>query len=221
MHVAFYLREVWKVNYYLLTTPIALFQVKIPPPALLQLTFGTVCLKCVFILCSALVWLRIKVTGTWANYGKITSRGLLWWEKSFPVYMLLIVYLLEERQYLTLRELSAINWMVKGLIKRGWELVRVATIRVQWLKLSLAFDRQLSSTHIDFELVQILMRVDESLCAFDLSVVVNSHQLSPRSTERELRELDRELRELSCKLSSTLILVWPLLNSIVPRFYDE
>ena len=35
------------------------------------------------------------------------------------------------------------------------------------LQLSLAFDRQLSSTHIDFELVQILIRVDESLCAFD------------------------------------------------------
>ena len=37
------------------------------------------------------------------------------------------------------------------------------------LQLSLAFDRQLSSTLINFELVQILMRVDKSLCAFDRS----------------------------------------------------
>ncbi len=37
------------------------------------------------------------------------------------------------------------------------------------LQLSLAFDRQLSSTLIDFELVQILMRFDESLCAIDQS----------------------------------------------------
>ncbi len=43
------------------------------------------------------------------------------------------------------------------------------------LQLSLAFDRQLSSTLIDFELVQILMRVDESLCVFDQSTLINSH----------------------------------------------
>jgi hypothetical protein len=45
------------------------------------------------------------------------------------------------------------------------------------LQLSLAFDRQLSSTLIDFELVQILMTVDESLC-----LTSNFHQLSPRLT---------------------------------------
>jgi hypothetical protein len=30
----------------------------------------------------------------------------------------------------------------------------------------IAFDRQLSPTRIEFELVQTVMRVDESLCAF-------------------------------------------------------
>ena len=46
---------------------------------------------------------------------------------------------------------------------------------VQELQLSLAFDRQLSSTLIDFELVEILIRVDESLCAFYQSTLINSH----------------------------------------------
>ncbi len=43
------------------------------------------------------------------------------------------------------------------------------------LQLPLAFDRQLSSTLIDFELVRILIRVDASLCAFDQSTLINSH----------------------------------------------
>ncbi len=51
-------------------------------------------------------------------------------------------------------------------------------MRVDELQLKLAFDSHpLSSTLIDFELVQILMRVDESLCAFDQSTLINSHNL--------------------------------------------
>ena len=48
----------------------------------------------------------------------------------------------------------------------GWKWTRVD--KSGWKsRLLLVFDRQLSSSLVDFELVQTLMRVDESLCAFD------------------------------------------------------
>ena len=50
----------------------------------------------------------------------------------------------------------------------------------------------LSTILIDFELAQILMRVDESLCAFDQSTLINSHLVLTGASE---------LRKLSCKLS--------------------
>ena len=57
------------------------------------------------------------------------------------------------------------------------------------MQLSLAFDRQLSSTLVDFEPVQILMRVDDSLCVFircktatGLNFVVGAQQNSAKFT---------------------------------------
>ena len=49
-----------------------------------------------------------------------------------------------------------------------WESMRVATLASVWVP-TLIHSQQLSSTLINFELVQILMRVDKSLCAFDRS----------------------------------------------------
>ena len=49
-----------------------------------------------------------------------------------------------------------------------WESMRVATLASVWPP-TLIHSHQLSSTLINFELVQILMRVDKSLCAFDRS----------------------------------------------------
>ena len=57
--------------------------------------------------------------------------------------------------------------------------MRVATLASAPLT---ANSHPLSSILIDFELVQILMRVGECLFACDQSGVVNSHQLSHRLT---------------------------------------
>jgi hypothetical protein len=45
-------------------------------------------------------------------------------------------------------------------------------------KFSLAFDLQLSLTLVNFELVQILMRVDENFRHTSAVITSNSHQLS-------------------------------------------
>ena len=72
----------------------------------------------------------------------------------------------------------------KGLIKRRWEL--------GWeSQLSLSFDRQLSCTLINFELVQILMRVNERFGSFDRSWELHESRRELQKQEKKKKILLR------------------------------
>jgi hypothetical protein len=101
------------------------------------------------------------------------------------------------------------SWDTKASVKRGWEL-----------QLSFVFDHKLLSTLINFELVQTLMRVDESL---RYRAVISS-QLSSTlmqllfSFDRGMRAEKRQktlVQNLASQLSSTFILIYNIQSTVI------
>jgi hypothetical protein len=94
-------------------------------------------------------------------------------------------------------------------LKRVWQLMRVATLARVW-----------SPTLINFELVQILTRIETIWWVFSLyargniqSILINSHATLVLVWPRGTRVEKTLMQTLASQFSSTHIVVWPALNS--------